>query len=95
MDDNPNDRPADEAIDKQDIGRLLDESDAEEIRRTSLTTLFAKEVFVLFIGVAIGFFWSEYSDVVSQEAHLIVFLSIVVLCLVRYIYLIIRFRRPG
>jgi len=94
MNDSPGDQPVQDEIDKQEIGQLLDRSDAEEIRRTSLTTLFAKEVFTLLLGVMIGFGWSKYSDAVSQEAHLVILLALVVLCLVRYIYLIIRFRRP-
>lgn len=53
----------------------------------NIYTQFIKEVAILILGVMIGFVWSQYFREVSQEAHLVVSLSIVVLCMVRFIYL--------
>lgn len=56
----------------------------------SINMQFIKEACILLLGVMIGFAWCEYFREVSQEAHLVVSLSIVILCMVRYIYLISR-----
>lgn len=58
----------------------------------NIHTQFIKEACILLLGVMIGFAWSQYFREVSQEAHLVVALSIVILCMVRYIYLISRSR---
>lgn len=55
-------------------------------------TQFLKESGILLLGVLIGFLWHMYFSETSQEAHLVVSLSIVILCMVRYIYLITRSR---
>lgn len=55
-------------------------------------TQFLKESGILLLGVLIGFLWHMYFSETSQEAHLVVSLSIVILCMVRYIYLISRSR---
>lgn len=61
----------------------------------NIYTQFIKEVCILLLGVMIGFAWSQYFREVSQEAHLVVALSIVVLCMVRFIYLMSRSREEG
>lgn len=55
-------------------------------------TQFLKESGILLLGVLIGFLWHMYFSETSQEAHLVVSLSIVILCMVRYIYLITKSR---
>jgi hypothetical protein len=60
--------------------------------RDNVHTQFLKEACILLLGVGIGFLWHMYFSETSQEAHLVVMLSIVILCMVRYIYLIQRSR---
>ena len=53
--------------------------------------VFVKEVVILCLGLVIGFFWGYYfEEVERQEVHVIMILLIVVLCLTRFIYYIIR-----
>jgi RsiW-degrading membrane proteinase PrsW (M82 family) len=65
---------------------------AQNAGRDNIHTQFLKEACILLLGVAIGFLWHMYFSETSQEAHLVVMLSIVILCMVRYIYLIQRSR---
>ena len=64
-------------------------ADASDSRQSELTGTFIKELLILSVGLGIGFFWSQYSEA-SQEAHLVIGLLIVILCLVRYIYLFVN-----
>ncbi len=59
----------------------------DERRKRAATLAYIKECTMLFVGVFIGFFWSQYFNQVSQEAHIIVLLLLVILCLSRYIFL--------
>lgn len=59
-------------------------------RQGEITMTFVKEVIILGLGVFIGFLWHMYYQTASNEAHLIVILLLVVLCLVRYIYLFLK-----
>ena len=63
-----------------------------EFAPDNVHTQFLKESGILFLGVLIGFLWHMYFSETSQEAHLVVSLAIVILCMVRYIYLISRSR---
>lgn len=65
------------------------DADASDSRQSELTGTFLKELLILIVGLGIGFFWSQYSEA-SQEAHLVIGLLIVILCLVRYIYLFVK-----
>ena len=57
-----------------------------------ITALWLKEVGILLLGLFIGFFWFLYYREVSWEAHIIVGLLILILCLIRYTYLVLRRR---
>lgn len=58
-----------------------------------MTADFGKEIAVFIIGVLIGFYWHAYAvQVPSEEPHIIIFLLIVVLCLTRYIFFLLRWR---
>jgi RsiW-degrading membrane proteinase PrsW (M82 family) len=84
----PNDRPTSETGDPlAENGGIARPADRDNIH-----TQFLKEACILLLGVAIGFLWHMYFSETSQEAHLVVMLSIVILCMVRYIYLIQRSR---
>lgn len=63
-----------------------------ELAQDNVHTQFLKESGILLLGVLIGFLWHMYFSETSQEAHLVVSLAIVILCMVRYIYLISRSR---
>ncbi len=63
-----------------------------EFATDNVHTQFLKESGILLLGVLIGFLWHMYFSETSQEAHLVVSLAIVILCMVRYIYLISRSR---
>jgi hypothetical protein len=67
-----------------DAPRDLDES---ELRRRRQIMTFLREAGSLLLGVGIGFFWCHYYRHTSVEAHIIVILLLVILCLVRYIHL--------
>ena len=60
--------------------------------RFDFMSMYIKEVAILVLGVLIGFFWSQYFQEVDNEAHLIVLLLLIVLCLIRLIYLLMSGR---
>jgi len=55
--------------------------------RRNISAGFLKEVLILALGLFIGFFWTEYAQQVGNEGHLVVFLLVIILCLVRYIFI--------
>ena len=61
-----------------------------DARRRSVMTGYIREVAILWVGVFIGFVWRLYFEQVSQEAHIIVILLIIILCMARYIHVVTR-----
>lgn len=61
----------------------------ETKRRIKIATDFLREVTIFMLGVALGALWHWYSvnAPVTTEAHLIVILLIIILCMARYINL--------
>ena len=69
---------------------------SEESRTAAVVGEFLKEVLILLIGLALGFFWYMYYtyDNKSVDVHIIIFLLVIIICMARYIVLFKR-NRPS
>ncbi|MBI1784997.1 hypothetical protein HYR69_07620 [Candidatus Sumerlaeota bacterium] len=61
-----------------------DPSSEGEREKRAMSQAFLRECGMLFTGVFIGFIWSRYFERVGQEAHIIVLLLHIILCMARY-----------
>lgn len=61
--------------------------DEEDVRKRSIMIRFVGEMTWLLSGVCLGFFWSHYAEGISNEANIIMMLSLIILGLLRYIQL--------
>lgn len=64
----------------------------EETARRQIATTIVKEILILFLGIFIGWIWSTYGREAGEEAHLVIFLTVIIICLVRFIYLLFTIR---